>query len=690
MPDNLQELYQSLLEAIGEAIFVHDPVTWAILDVNNSTCELFGYSREELLGLQIGDLSSGQPPYDGPAAIGYLERARSGRPQVFEWQARNRQGQLFWVENRMRRALIQGRERLVVTTRSIHDRKQAEQDRQLNERRLNALLRLHEMKEATLNQLADYALEEAIALTRSQLGYLAFLNDDETVMTMYSWSREAMATCGIEDKPRTYPVVTTGLWGEAVRQRRPVITNEYAADNPLKKGIPEGHVPIRRHMNVPVCDGARIVLVAGVGNKSEPYDDVDVRQLALMMQGLWTLHQRRCADEEYQRLTQQMQKAQKLESLGVLAGGIAHDFNNLLTVVLGNAELVLQDLPETDAARTGVLEIAKAARTASALSRQMLAYSGRGSFVVEKVDVRELIRELQPLLDASHAKNTLLELELGPEPILVPIDRSQMRQVILNVVTNAAEAMGDRPGRIRVRTEARALSREFLSVTFLDDHLPDGKYAVIEVIDDGPGMDKAVQARIFEPFFSTKFVGRGLGLPMVLGIIRGHKGALQIHSEPGQGTCVCLLLPMVREDALAAAREAAADAVPATAGGTVLLVEDEAAVRTLGARMLERLGYRVLAAADGEEAVRIYRERAQEIRAVILDLTMPRMNGEETLQALLGMNPQVKVVLASGYNGADMLARYAQKGLVGFIQKPYRVQDLRDALQAALHPHAGP
>jgi PAS domain S-box-containing protein len=676
--------FRTIFDMVNEAIFIHDPADGSLWDVNQTTCEMFGYTKAEILRRTVQDLSAGIPPFTQAEARAWLERARWAPVPPFEWLARDKKGRTFWIEVHLRPIQLNGQERILATARDIQERKRAERDRQLNEQRLGALLRLNEMVDEPLSAIADFALEEAVKLTGSRIGYLAFLNEDESVLRMFSWSRDAMAECQVTDKPLLYRVAETGLWGEAVRQRRAIVTNDYSAPNPLKKGTPPGHVHLCRHMNVPVFDRNKIVLIAGVGNKEEPYEETDMRQLTLMMQELWVLFQRKRAEEERQRLARQMQEAQKLESLGVLAGGVAHEFNNLLMTILGHADLALQDLPDSSSSRESVVEIETAARMAASLSRQMLAYSGRGSFVVEKFDLRELLREMKPLLEASVSKKTVLQTPLNTEPIWVNIDPAQMRQVIANLILNAAEAIGDKDGLVTVSTGVTQCSREFFSQTYLPDELPAGIYTVLEVADTGCGIPKQNLNRIFDPFFSTKFTGRGLGLPVVLGIIRGHKGAIQVESAVGKGTTFRIWLPVAVDPAEAASHSPAQTTTDTPSTGTILLVDDEPAIRTLGRKMLGRLGYKSLLAANGREAIEIYRERRAEIDGIVLDLTMPHMGGEEAFEELRRLNSEARIILASGYNAQEVARGFAGKNLAGFIQKPFQLEDLALALKRIL------
>lgn len=384
------------------------------------------------------------------------------------------------------------------------------------------------------------------------------------------------------------------------------------------------------------------------------------------------------AEAERRRLDLRVQQAQKLESLGVLAGGIAHDFNNLLMVVLGNASLALQDLEPGVPMRHDIEQIEAAAVRATDLTRQMLAYSGKGRFVVENVDLPALVREMEPLLRSTVSKNVDLVLRLESALPRVEADASQLRQVVISLLSNAAEAIGKAQGLVKLEIGEAALSRERLAALVVTEELPAGDYVFLRVTDNGSGMDEKVLARVFDPFFTTKFTGRGLGLAAVLGIVRGHRGAIQIESQPGIGTTATIYLP---SKTLAADQAAAPGALvleeEAVDLGMILVVDDEESVRDMSRRMLERLGYQVLQATSGVEALAIFAKNAPEITAILLDWSMPGMDGEETFRALRAIRQDVKVILTSGYPEQTLRERFSEKnGPSGFLQKPYRPLDL--------------
>ncbi len=379
----------------------------------------------------------------------------------------------------------------------------------------------------------------------------------------------------------------------------------------------------------------------------------------------------------------QMEHTQRLESLGVLAGGIAHDFNNLLAAIMGNAGLARMRARDDATLAKLIRRIEEASERAADLCKQMLAYSGKGKFVVEPINMSALVEQNMEILKVSISKHVLLQSDLSP--VLPPIlgDRAQMQQVVMNLVINASEAIGDQEGVIRLRTGTVMVDAAYLRSSHIDEPLPVGGYVYIEVSDNGCGMDAQTRKKLYDPFFTTKFTGRGLGMSAILGIVRGHHGAIQLYSEPGHGSRFKILLPVANEGAVVE-RDAADDShavLPAAAWhGVVLVVDDEAMIRETAASMLKQLGLDVLLAVDGADGVAQYREHWQRIDLVLLDMTMPKLDGKEAFEAMKQINPSLQVLLSSGYNEQETTSQFAGEGLAGFVQKPYRFEQLRDQL----------
>ena len=391
---------------------------------------------------------------------------------------------------------------------------------------------------------------------------------------------------------------------------------------------------------------------------------------------------RRRAREERRSIEAKLQETQKLESLGVLAGGIAHDFNNLLTGVLGNASLAAAEVTPGSAAHGFLAQIEMAASRAADLCRQMLAYSGKGRFDVKTLDLNALIRETMNLLGISISKRARLDFQFAPSLPAVLADATQLRQIVMNLVINASEALGERDGIVRVSTSTAMLSREALASANASPDATEGNYVCFEVSDTGCGMEPDVLQRIFDPFYSTKFTGRGLGLAAVLGIVRGHRGAITVTSTQGQGTCFRVLLPATRDIA-----ETGSATVPAPDSwrgtGLVLVVDDEDTIRSVTTRLLDFLGFQTITASDGSEAVDLF-PTLRDVRLVVLDLTMPRMDGVETLRALRKLQPDLPVLIMSGFSTQDVATRFGDDARVDFIQKPFNLAQTREKIRRLL------
>jgi PAS domain S-box-containing protein len=380
------------------------------------------------------------------------------------------------------------------------------------------------------------------------------------------------------------------------------------------------------------------------------------------------------------------QHVQKLESIGVLAGGIAHDFNNLLHVVLGNADIALSHLPQNTPAREPLEEVVRATLRAADLTRQLLAYSGKGAFIIRHLDLSSEVREMATLLRTAISKQAVLAWELAPELPAVSADPTQVRQIVMNLITNASDALGEEGGTITLRTGV-VHSRELRDDRFGEPRRGEGgkaaygSYVFLEIADTGVGMTPDTLNRIFDPFFSTKFTGRGLGLAAVMGIVRAHNGLIRIRTEPGQGTSFRVLFPPV---AGRAQKEEETSSMRSgwRGNGTILVVDDEEGVREVAERMLQEIGYCTIAAQDGREALDILEHTEDEITGMLLDLSMPRMGGQETLLRLRAAHPDLPVVMMSGYTEQVVAEQLGESShSTGFLQKPFVAEDLVTAFR---------
>ncbi|MEM7117598.1 MAG: cache domain-containing protein [Chloroflexota bacterium] len=381
-----------------------------------------------------------------------------------------------------------------------------------------------------------------------------------------------------------------------------------------------------------------------------------------------------------------LRQAQKLESLGVLAGGIAHDFNNLLTGMLGHASIVQATLPEESEGSEQLERLMQSAETAADLTRQLLAYAGKGQFAIRPINLNKLIQENVGLIETAIPLRTELEFDLQEELPLIEADRSQIQQVVMNLVINAAESLGEDGGRVCIHTELQDITPEMSQQMETDligaDKLRPGNYVVLNISDTGQGMTESTIKRIFDPFFTTKATGHGLGLSATLGIIRTHNGGVQVQSTPGEGSTFRILFPA---SAQTEGRQAVTSFKPPKMSGRVLVIDDEASVRRVAQDMLRVLGIDVILASGGQEGISFYHEHQDKIDLVLLDMKMPGMDGEETFRHLLAINPNVQVILATGYSETEDLTTFVDHPSVDFLRKPFALSALASRIQAILN-----
>jgi PAS domain S-box-containing protein len=604
----------------------------------------FGYTREELLGKQIELLV---PDRLREAHIaGRRSFLTAPEPRVMdvgsELYLLRKDGREFPVE--IRRALVETESgaRILTFIEDITERKQAEAALKESEQRLRLIIEnaQHGLWDWEIAKDHQYLDDRCRAI----LGY-----EPGESATYEHWLQGVHP----EDKPRVLAALDQNFKGETA-----LLDVDYRFARKNGEWI---WISARGRVHQRSADGKPLRMMGTI-------NDISARKTAELERG---------------RFETQIQHAQKLESLGVLAGGIAHDFNNLLTGVLGNATLAQEELPPGSPVIPMLRNIELAATRAADLAQQMLAYSGKGQFTIQVFQLDRVVREMNALLKTVVSKKAIMQQHL--ESAVIDGDPRQIRQVVMNLITNASEALGDQVGTIHVSTGIREMDEAGLRSPFLPDPLPPGPYAFVEVADTGCGMSDETLGRIFDPFFTTKFTGRGLGLAAVLGIVRGHRGTIKVSSKAGgagSGSVFSVLIPVASET-VAVKAEAPPKAL-ALGRGTILVVEDEDVVRDYAQAALERAGYRVLTASDGSDGLTIFGGHRTEIDAVLLDLTMPRLDGPEVLRELRNQAPDIPVLIMSGFTDEEVATRFEGIGASGFIRKPFAVQDLTAQLRRLL------
>jgi PAS domain S-box-containing protein len=635
--------YRELFQNNPHPMWVYDLDDLRILDVNFAALAHYGFSREEFLSFTLKDI---RPPEDIPALLANIQRLRgpggAGTSMTVVMRHRKKTGEHIFVE---------------VTSHPLTHADRA--------------TRLLLAKDITESRRATQALAESEARQRAM-----FNSALDAIITIDHHGRVIDLNPAAE---RIFGYTRDRILDREMAEIVPLHLRE-AHRHGLVRALATGQSPLlgrRLEMSALHASGREFPIELTVTRiqQDPPLYTGFIRDLTELKQ----------AEIERQHLGQKLLETQKLESLGVLAGGIAHDFNNLLTGILGNAGLARLDLPPGRRGTEYIDQIEKASLRAADLCKQMLAYSGKGRFVIQNLDLSDLLEDTTQLLQVSISKRATLRFNLARHLPPIQADATQIRQIVMNLVINASEALNERTGIIILSTGHLHANAAYLAATQYSGDPAPGHYVFLEVGDDGIGMTRETLARIFDPFFTTKFTGRGLGLAAVLGIVRGHKGAIKVYSEPGRGTTFKLLFP-ASEGPPQELQTRPPKALGWRSSGRVLIVDDEEAVSAVAANVLKVLGFTVDTAADGHAALDLFKSETGRYQLVLLDLTMPRMDGEETFRALRQLKPDVKVILMSGFNKVDAINRFTGKGLAGFVQKPFDVDTLAAELRRVLHP----
>lgn len=623
-----ETLYRTLFEQSPDGIVLWSVPELKALQSNTASQELHGYSREEFATLTVSDIEATLNPAE--VALTRDTLLRDG-VVTFDSVHRTKSGDIRHMFVSLKMIELAGQPMILDIHRDITERKRNEEFM------------------ALMNFALDNIREAAYLIDKNARFH--YVNAE--ACRALGYSKEELLNMGVPDLGPEFPIDRwPGHWRELKEQGSQLFES-------LHQRKDGEHFPVEITANYFEFNG--------IGYNLALARDISAQKKA---------------EEERSQLEKQLLHAQKLESLGVLAGGIAHDFNNILMAILGNTGLALMRINKESPAVDNLHRIEQATEKAADLAKQMLAYSGKGKFVVENIDLNLLLEEMLHLLDVSISKKAVMRLNPQIHLPTVEADATQMRQIIMNLVINASEAIGDKSGFISITTGCMDCDRIYLKDGWLDENLTDGLYVYLEIADTGCGMNRDTLAKLFDPFFTTKFTGRGLGMAAVLGIVRGHKGTIKVYSEVGRGTAFKILLPASGKPVDLFKSDKKEDDWQGS--GTVLLVDDEETILGLGAEMLNELGFKTITANDGREAIEVFKSTPG-ISMVILDLTMPHMDGEQCFRELRQLDPDIRVIMSSGFNEQEVTQKFVGKGLAGFIQKPYRFSTLKEAIRGIEH-----
>lgn len=751
--------FAAIFNAVGEAIFIYDSMTGEIIDINQRMCEMYDYTREEVLGNDSGTFSSGIHPYTVDEAIAKTQAATAGAPQVFDWHARAKDGRLFWIEVSLRLSRIGADDRLIAVVRDISERKKMEEDRNTAIARfqtlvnsLDALVYVADMETYEILFINKYGKEIWGEITgklcwqtlqAGQSGPCPFCTNDKlldangnptgTLIWEFQntltrewyecrdqaiqWTNDRLVRMeiAINITPRKKAeddlaaekeqlavtlrsigdgVITTDTqgrivllnivaetltgWNQQEAQGQPLtevfnIIHEKThkpCDNPVEKVIASGEIiGLANHTTLIARDGTE----RQIADSTAPIRDREglIIGVVLVFRDVTERH----------RMEEELLKVKKLESVGVLAGGIAHDFNNILVAILGNINLALLDGNLEERTRKLLSAAEKASIRAKGLTQQLLTFSKGGEPVKQTASIAEIIRDSADFV--LHGSNVICRYSLPDNLWLVDIDKGQMSQVIQNIIINAKHAMPD-GGTIKVNC------KNIESLITPDTSLPiKDKYIKIDISDSGIGIPDSLIDKIFDPYFTTKEDGSGLGLAITHSIINKHNGYISVQSKPGEGTTFTLYLPAsTREQKKENSKETRETS---TNKAKIMIMDDEEMVRDVAKAIFIMLGHEVILAADGEEAVELYKkqnELGQPIDIIIMDLTIPGgMGGENAVQEILAINPEAKVIVSSGYSNDPVMAHYQDHGFIAAIVKPFQIQDITNIINKLLMPN---
>jgi PAS domain S-box-containing protein len=689
------EWLRVILTASRDGIVIEDKGT--VVYTNNSYAKMLGYdSSEELTGLDISQLL---PPDEYERMTKYGEARCRGdwAPAIYDFTAMRKDGSAIKLEASVSTSTVAGKTYVSTAVRDIAERKQAEAAlHEANQRAITEYQRL-------LNRLASLAqafssARDLTAIYRALCDFtIASAPCSGVVITIYhpdKLAREAVYfwNQGEEVLPADVPLIPVGegLTGQAIRTQKIIVCADYIRAQRNRPRVWVGSqnedVP-RPALIAPMTIMGRVIGTIEIQNeagKSYTSEHVTAMEMAANLAASAIDNVRLLEQEREQAL--RLLQSQKMEAIGTLAGGVAHDFNNLLTVIIGNTDLAFKKSAGSDPVRPRLVEIDKAAKRAAVLTRQLLAFGRRQQMERRNIKLNDVIAEIMKLLNRIIGADVEVNVRAGSNLSVISADPAQIEQVVMNLAVNARDAMPE-GGQLTIETSNVTLDENY------QRHYPfaqPGKYVELQVSDTGSGMDEGTIAHIFEPFFTTKQVGKGtgLGLSMAYGIVKQHDGHINVYSEPGHGTTFKIYLPVIES----AVEETEVIVEPEVLGGTetILLAEDDEGLRNLASDVLDQLGYTVLLAKDGEEAVQMYTKNCERIDLLLLDVMMPRMGGPEAYEKMRQIGGAIPLIFMTGYSSDFVKDRFVKQNIsiealgADVIQKPYNIDGLGRKIREVL------
>lgn len=685
----LKEIETALQESEKKfkTMFEKAPLSYQSLDengcfneVNQTWLKTMGYTREEVLGKNFSEFLV--PEWRDHFKENFPRFKALGEILGVEFEMVKKDGGIILVSfhGKIAKNEMGNFKQTHCIFQDITTTRQAEESTIRLKERLESLWNITKIADSDIKTISDHVLNEVQKMTQSKYAFYGFLDRNESEMILHAWSHETMDDCKTNKKTLHFPIDKAGIWAVAVKEKKILTINDFTLDRPGKKGLPGGHVQLTRFMAVPYIKDDKVVSIVAVANKEADYTNEDKDQVEAFMSNVQLLIDRKVAEEQAAKLATQLQQMQKMESIGNLAGGIAHDFNNILFPIVGMSEMLLEDFPPDSSEYESAAEILEAGKRGAELVKQILSFSRQHEHKMIPVRFQKIIKEVLKLSRSTIPSNIEIHENIDQKCSMISADPTQMHQVAMNLITNAYHAVGFENGVIDVVLTETVIDSD----DFLEGRLTPGEYLQLSVSDNGSGIDKKSMGRIFEPYFTTKEKGKGtgLGLAVVHGIVKEHKGEIAVNSEKDKGSTFSVYLPILKTTGKDVLKIPIADIQ--TGSERILLVDDEISVAKLETQQLSRLGYQVVQKTSSMEALELFTSEPYAFDLVITDMTMPGLTGDLLTKEILKIRQDTPIIICTGFSEKIDEEQAERIGIKGYLMKPVVQSDMARMVRKVL------